>query len=58
MYKKGIVSPHSRYSCVNPIKKIADFTNPDAPLVSSLNVTCLVNGQYSIDVTNYGCIGI
>ena len=46
-----------RYYCVNLIKKIADLTNPLAPLVTSIYTTCLVNGQYSLDVTNYVCIG-
>ena len=45
------------YKCVNPIKKIVDLTNPSASLLSNLNVTCLVNGKYSVDVLDYGCIG-
>ena len=45
------------YKCLDTMKKIVDLTNPLAPLLNSLNVTCQVNGQYSIDVMNYGCIG-
>jgi len=46
-----------RYTCNDPIKKIVDTTNPESPLYSSINSTCMVNGHYSIDVTTYGCIG-
>jgi len=46
-----------RYSCLNPAKKIADLTNPSAPLVTSIITACMVNSQYSLDVTKFVCIG-
>ena len=47
-----------RYTCNNPTKLIVDLTNISAPLADYINTTCLVNGDYSIDITNFGCIGI
>ena len=46
-----------RYTCDNPSKKAIDMTNPTSPLYNNINLTCLVNGKYDKDITNYGCIG-
>ena len=36
---------------------MVDTTNPVSPLYPSVNTTCLVNANYDVDVTNFGCIG-
>ena len=46
-----------RYICNDPTKKLIDTTNPQSPLYNSIDATCMVNGKYNIDVTNFGCIG-
>jgi len=34
-----------------------DLTNSTAPLMDDLMVTCLVAGNYDVDLADYGCIG-
>ncbi len=46
-----------RYICKIPGRLIADITDSLSPLVKYVNSTCLVNGNYSVDITNYWCIG-
>ena len=46
-----------RYICNDPTKKVIDMTNPQSQLLDSIIATCLINGKYSIDVNNFGCIG-
>jgi hypothetical protein len=36
---------------------VIDTTNPQSPLYNSINATCMINGKYDIDITNFGCIG-
>jgi hypothetical protein len=36
---------------------VIDTTNPQSPLYNSINATCMINGKYGIDITNFGCIG-
>ena len=47
----------SRYTCNDHTKKVIDMSNPQSNLLNNIYATCLVNGKYSIDVNNYGCIG-
>jgi hypothetical protein len=52
-----LIFNHYRYICNDPTKKVIDTTNPQNSLYNSINATCMINGKYSIDVTNFGCIG-
>ncbi len=46
------------YKCNNPAKKIVNLVDDtDTNLVDSLNVSCLFNGRWDTDVTEFGCTG-
>lgn len=44
-----------RYRCTNPSKKVVHLSDAEAPMRNQLAVTCRYNGQYDLEVTDYGC---
>lgn len=50
-------SVNVRYQCNNPVKKVVNLEKHNSPLLSALEVECLYNGQWSENVTQYGCTG-
>ena len=50
-----LIGTEYKYSCIDSRKKVVNLKVASPNLTDDLTIECLYNGQWDIDVTDYGC---